>query len=595
MLPSLDLGLIGNCSFAGLIDKRASIVWACMPHLDDDPVFSALLGGNAPEYGRYDIELIDQHGDIEQHYLRNTAILRTVLTDRAGNSVEIIDFAPRFEQFGRTFCPQMLIRYLRPLQGHPRIRIKLRPLFNYGALHPTVTHGSHHIRYVGETQALRLTTNAPVTSILNETPFFLEQDTTLLLGADESITRSIPEVGRSFLEDTKAYWENWVRNLWVPYEWQDVVIRAAITLKLNAFEDTGAVIAAVTTSLPESAHSGRNWDYRYCWLRDACFVVAALNQVGTTQTMEDFIRYIINIASDSQDGYLQPVYRINGSDKLDERIVDSLPGYRGMGPVRIGNEAYLQAQNDVYGSVILAAGHMFLDQRLPRQGDKGLFSRLEVLGEKAVQVFDQPDAGLWEYRGRSEVHTFSSVMCWAACNTLALIANHLGLEQRCAYWQHHADHIHRIIDKRAWNEERQSYVAAFEGDTMDASLLLLSRLGFINAGDPRFASTVQAIEEELRDGDFLYRYIAPDDFGVPEVSFTVCTFWYIDALAALGRRDEARRLYEKLVASRNHLGLLSEDIVTDNGELWGNFPQTYSMVGLINSARLLSRPWEEVF
>jgi GH15 family glucan-1,4-alpha-glucosidase len=266
-----------------------------------------------------------------------------------------------------------------------------------------------------------------------------------------------------------------------------------------------------------------------------------------------------------------------------------------MGPVRVGNAAYRQEQNDIYGSAVLAAMHMFFDRRLERPGDEALFRRLEPLGEIAVQVYDQPDAGIWEFRGSTAVHTFSSVMCWVACDRLARIAAHLGLAPRAGYWREHADRIHAAICARAYDKERNTFVDAFEGTHLDASLLLLHELGFLTAGDPRFAGTVAAIEKELKRGDFVYRYVKADDFGEPEVAFVICTFWYIDALTALGRREEARVLFEKLLEIRNPLGLLSEDIDPRSRELWGNFPQTYSMVGLIQCALRLSRPWERAY
>ncbi|MCX2523365.1 glycoside hydrolase family 15 protein [Larsenimonas rhizosphaerae] len=593
-MSSLELALIGNCCVSALIDTRASMTWACLPRLDDDPVFTALLDDDNADQGRFDLALAHQ-SDLEQHYVRNTAVLRTVLTDKAGQQAEIFDFAPRFEQYGRFFHPRMLVRHIRPLKGTPRLKAHIAPMTEFGQPPHQITHGSHHIRYVGEQRTLRLTSNAPITSLQDGMPFLVDTPITLIFGDDETITESPDTLGERFLTRTTQYWQAWVRNLSIPYEWQDVVIRSAITLKLNTFEDTGAVIAAVTSSIPESADSSRNWDYRFCWLRDACFVVAALNQLGVTQTMEGFLRYIINIAADSEDGYLQPVYKLNGQGRIHESQVASLAGYRGMGPVRVGNDAWQQVQNDVYGSVILAAGHMFLDQRLPRAGDLPLFEQLERLGTKAARMFDQPDAGLWEFRGRAEVHTFSAVMCWAACNTLARIAGHLELPERQQHWTRTSRRIHEHICSEGWSDTRQSFVSSLGGDAMDASLLLLQRLGFLSADDPRFKATVEAIEQELRIDDFFYRYIAPDDFGVPDVSFTVCNFWYIDALVALGRKDEARRLYQRMVELRNRFGLLSEDVDPRTGELWGNFPQTYSMVGLINSARLLSKPWEDIF
>ena len=594
-MRSLDLGLIGNSAIGALVDPVGEIVWACFPRFDGDPVFCSLLAdGEPPEAGFFTIELAELARS-EQAYIANTAVLATRLYDRHGGAIEIVDFAPRFRQFGRMFRPLTIVRQLRRLSGSPRVRVRVRPAHGYGAQRCTVTLGSNHLRYVAPEQVLRLTTDASVTAIAEETFFLLEDEATLLLGPDETVPDSVAEVARRFRDETAHYWREWVRALSIPFEWQDEVIRAAITLKLNAYEDTGAIVAAMTTSVPEAAGSARNWDYRYCWLRDGYFVVDALNRLGATRTMERYLSYILNVAAGANGGALQPVYRINGRATIEEREIPWLAGYRGMGPVRVGNDAYRQVQHDVYGSAILAATHVFFDHRLARRGDEMLFARLEPLGEHALAVFDKSDAGLWELRGTSRVHTFSSVMCWAACDRLARIATRLGLDARAAYWRAGADRIHRFVTESAWSERRQSFVASPGTESLDASLLLMHEVGFLAADDPRFASTVTAIERELKRGDFIFRYVEPDDFGEPENAFVVCTFWYVHALAALGREDEARALFGKLLECRNRHGLLAEHVDPRTREPWGNFVQTYSMVGLISAAIRLSIPWDRAF
>ncbi|HLA90724.1 MAG TPA: glycoside hydrolase family 15 protein [Gemmatimonadaceae bacterium] len=595
-MTSLDLGLIGNGTIGALVDPRGEIVWACFPRFDGDPVFCSLLRERArdEDFGFFAVELLDLVHD-EQEYLVNTPILVTRLCDRAGGCIEITDFAPRFPQFGRIFCPMMLVRRIRRVSGNPRVRVRLRPAHGYGKYRAATTSGSNHIRYVGTDVVLRLTTDASITAIGEETPFILDDAVTLLLGPDETVPDAVGEVGRRFLEHTAAHWREEVRSLGIPFEWQDAVIRSAITLKLNAYEDTGAIVAALTTSVPEAAASGRNWDYRYCWIRDAYFVVNALNRLGATRTMERYLTYIVNIVAGADEGRLQPLYGVNGRSALDEQVVDSLPGYRGMGPVRIGNEAFRQTQHDVYGSAILAATHVFYDRRLIGRGDEVLFRRLEVLGHHAARLFDQPDAGMWELRGAARVHTFSSVMCWAGCDRLAHIAAHLGLADRAAYWTAQAERIHRFVCERCWNAKRGAFVASAGGDSLDASLLRLHEVGFLRADDPQFGGTVVAIERELRRGDFILRYVENDDFGAPANAFLVCTFWFINALAVLGRRDEARALFENLLACRNRHGLLAEHIDPRTHEQWGNFVQTYSMVGLIGSAVRLSVRWDQAF
>ncbi len=316
-------------------------------------------------------------------------------------------------------------------------------------------------------------------------------------------------------------------------------------------------------------------------------------RLGATRTMEDYLRYISNLPVDDA-GNLQPVYGIAFERELHEHVVEAMAGYRGMGPVRRGNLAWIQPQHDAYGSVAMTSTQLFFDQRLSAPGDETMFVRLERLGDRAWALHDQPDAGLWEFRGRAEVHTYSTAMCWAACDRLAKIAARLGLDDRQAHWRARADAIRALVMDRGWNATRGHFVDVLDGERLDACLLLLEDIGMVTGDDPRYVATVEAIGRELRRGDALFRYVAPDDFGTPETSFTICIFWYIDALAAIGRMDEARALFERVLERRNPLGLLSEDQSFEDGEAWGNFPQTYSHVGLIVAAMRLSRPWREM-
>jgi len=584
----LNLGMIGNCALGALVDRQGHIVWSCLSRFDGDPVFNALLGGS----GTFAVELED-FANAEQAYRENTAILQTKLYDRHGGCLEIIDFAPRFRARGRLFRPKILVRRLRPVAGTPRIRIRLRPTFSWNQLNPQITHGSNHIRYFSDSIAVRLTTNAPIEYILNETTFLLDRPLSLILGPDETLAEAPEETAQDFDASTDDYWRNWTRRLSLPFEWQEAVIRAGITLKMCVFEETGAIIAALTTSIPEAPNSGRNWDYRFCWLRDAYFVVRALNSLSAVGTMEHYLRWINNVVARS-DGHLQPVYGIGLETELNEREVSSLPGYRKMGPVRSGNQAHEHLQHDVYGNVILAAAQSFFDRRLFTQFGTEHFHQLETVGEHAFRLFDQPDAGMWELRKRERVHTSSSLMCWAACDRLGKIARALNLTKPAALWAERARNIREHILKEAWSEKRRAFVDSFGGNDLDAGVLLMAEVGFIDSADPRFSETVQRLEEVLGDGPHMRRYEAPDDLGVPQTAFNICAFWRIDALNRIGRHEEARAIFDAVLSCRNHLGLLSEDIDPKTGELWGNFPQTYSMVGVVNGATRLSEPWETV-
>ena len=592
---SLDLALIGNCTVGALIDGTGSIVWCCMPRFDSTPVFDALLRSaqGLPLDGTMSVELEDL-ARAEQAYDPGTAIVRTRLWDSRGQGIEIADFAPRFINRDRVFRPVQLVRRVRPLAGHPRVRITVRPNGDWGDARPTITRGSHHLRYVMPEVTLRLNTSAPLTYVADGTWFSLHGPVSLLLGPDETLVGGIDDTAREFEEQTALYWRHWTRRLAVPLQWQDAVIRAAITLKLCQYEDTGAIVAALTTSIPEAPNSGRNWDYRYCWLRDAFFVVRALNGLAEVGTMESYLQWLYNVVRFADNGHVQPLYGIGLERELPEVVIPHLPGYRGMGPVRVGNQAHEHFQHDVYGSVVLGAAQAFHDHRLLRRGDASDFAALEGMGEQAWRLHDQPDAGIWELRTRSRVHTSSALMCWAACDRLARIADVLALPQRAALWRDRAMRIRELVLRRAWSDARQAFVESLDGEYLDASVLLMTEVGFLPAQDPRFVATVEAIERTLCDGPFVRRYEAADDFGRPEVAFNVCSFWRIDALARIGRREQALEAFEALLARRNHVGLLSEDLAPASGELWGNFPQTYSMVGIVNGAVRLSAPWEGV-
>ncbi|MCZ3387803.1 MAG: glycoside hydrolase family 15 protein [Actinomycetia bacterium] len=586
---SLDLAVIGNGTVGMLVDGQGRYVWGCLPHLAADPTFCELLQPETEGHGVCAVEL-EGLVSTEQRYLPNSAVLVTVLRAEDGSAVEITDFAPRFHRWDRLYHPVMYIRRIRPLAGGPRVTIRVRPLSDWGGRVPERTSGSHHIRWVLKDTTLRLTTDTRVPYIERELPFVLDRPINMILGPDESLTTSAEAFAREAYDRTLDYWQSWSRSLSIPFEWQDAVIRAAITLKLCQYEGTGAIVAALTTSIPEAPNTGRNWDYRYCWLRDAAFVVRTLNQLGATKSMEDFLGYIYTLASGTEQ--MQPVYGIHFERALTEQIEPHLAGYRGNGPVRSGNEAHLQKQHDVYGSVVMASTHLFFDQRLTTPGDAGAFEQLERAGDLAYELFDKPDAGLWEFRGRQGVHTYSSVMCWVAADRLAKIAIQLGHRDRAAHWRSRADLMRDRIIHEAYDDERGAFMETWGGSRLDASTLVLPDLGFVSADDERFLGTLDAVEKNLKRGDYLFRYVDADDFGEPNTSFNLCTFWYLDALARVGRTEEARSLFEHILSRRNHLGLMSEDLHPETGELWGNFPQTYSMLGIIQIAMRLSRPWE---
>lgn len=590
MRPTLDLGVVGNAQTAGLVDRAGRLIWYCFPRLDSDPVFGSLVDANGDD-GAWSFEL-DGQVECKQTYVRNTAILETVLRDAKGGAVRVLDFCPRFKRHGRIFRPPILIRRIEPVAGAPRLRARIRPVTLRDGERPTVVQGSHHLRYAFTTGAVRVTTDAPLTYVLDETPFAVSRPYSFVLGADEPLLEAPGPLAANWLEETRDYWHEWTRYLSLPFEWQTPVIRAAITLKLCQYEDTGALVAALTTSIPEAPGSVRTWDYRFCWLRDAFHVVYAFNLLGATRTMEEFIEFATDVAAESPDIELRPLYPVTRGLPPPEVAVGSARGYRGNLPVRFGNAAVDQVQNDVYGSVIVAASQMFFDERLPTMGGRALYERLVPLGRRARERALTPDAGIWEYRGRTGIHTHSAVMCWAGLDRMARIAARIG-EPETAEWRREADRVRAEILARAWDSGRHAFVGTLDGGEMDGSVLVMPMVGFLPATDPRFLSTLDAVGRELDSGGFIARYAHADDFGRPETAFIVCSLWYAEALAAAGQVARGRAVFERVLACANHLGLLSEDIDPATGELWGNFPQTYCMAGLVSAAMRLSSGWKE--
>lgn len=588
--PNLELGLIGNGTIAALINEEGRYVWLCLPRIDGQPVFDELLGGE----GGFNVVPADGVNHIEQAYERNTAILRTIVTTANDACYEIVDFAPRFQARGRSFRPAAFVRQVRPISGAPRISVELTARSEWGARDSRVVRGVNHIRYRADDASFRVTTDAPVSYVVTGTPFILDKPITFMFGPDEPVTEAVDLLARDWRERTTDNWLKWSQRLAIPCDWQEAVIRAAITLKMCVAEETGGIVAALTTSIPEHEGSDRNWDYRFCWLRDAYFTVTALNRLAAVGTLEHYLSYLLNIVAQTNGGHIQPVYGIGLEADLTENIAEHLPGYRDHRPVRVGNQAAEHVQHDVYGHVVLGAAQAFFDERLLIQAGPGAFWGLEKVGERAFAMHDQPDAGIWEFRGRANVHTSSALMCWAACDRLAKIALKLNQRDRADYWTEKAGIIHSTILERAWSEKAGAFTGAYDTDDLDASVLLMAEVGFLPPEDPRFVATVEAIDRELRIGNDVFRYKIPDDFGAPVNAFTACTFWHIDALAQIGRKDDAREMFEALLARRTKLGLLSEDIHPQSNELWGNFPQTYSMVGIINAAARLSRPWTAV-
>jgi GH15 family glucan-1,4-alpha-glucosidase len=583
-----DLGLIGNCQYSALVHNNGEIVWCCLPRFDSEPVFSTLL--DSKDGGRFRIGPAGEEAGV-QSYLPNTNILETTFKTPTG-SLRVIDFAPRFMQFGRAFRPTQLMRIVEPIEGTPRISVVCEPKLGWSKARPSSVQGSHHLRFEGFATQLRLTTDIPL-SYLGGQPFTLTGRQYLILTWGAPVEEPIAPLCERFMNETARYWQRWVKRCDIPPMFQQEVIRSALTLKLHCFEDTGAIIAAMTTSIPESPGSGRTWDYRYCWLRDSYYVLNAFGLLGQFEEREQFVQYLLNVAGGAPGLNLAPLYRVDGSQNLEESILDRWPGYNGEQPVRIGNGAALHSQNDIYGEMVLALTPIFLDERLSEERSPAALQLIEGLAQKAISLTGVPDAGIWEYRTAMQAQTFSSLMCWAAADRMARIADRHA-QARAAQYHIAADRIHAEVIAKSWNASRKSFVGNYGGDTLDASLLQMVRLRFLPAGDPMLIGTINAIHKDLSMGGWLQRYSLNDGFGKPSVAFVICTFWLIEALAAAGRHDEARDAFDRIHGALSRLGLLSEDFDPVEPRMWGNFPQTYSHVGLIHAAFAASPQWAEI-
>jgi len=582
-----QIGLIGNCQAAAHVDSSGRVVWCCLPRFDSEPVFGALLDDDA---GSFDITPTSRLWGT-QRYLDNTNILETRFEDESG-AFRILDFLPRFVSAGRSFRPAKLVRILEPLHGTPRIAIRCDPRLGWSKSTPRVEIGSNHVRYLGYDAELRLTTDVPL-SYVDGRPFALVGRRHLVLSYGAPVEEPLAPLADRFLRETTEYWTRWVKHCAIPAWYQKEVIRSALVLKLHCFEDTGAIVAALTTSVPESPRSGRTWDYRYCWLRDAYYTIDAFRLLGHYEEREHFLEFLLNVASATPDLTLAPLYRIDGGVDLEESIVEGWKGFQGDGPVRVGNAAATHVQHDVFGEMVLALSPLFFDARFQEHRNDQLIDLVVRLARKAISVAGQPDAGIWELREGWRPQTFSSLMCWAAADRAGRIAEtnrrSIAPELKGA-----ANAIREQILTHAFDASRGTLVANYGGLELDSALLQAVTLRLLPPDDPRILATIDHVMADLTSDGLLRRYRVDDGFGVPGVAFLICSFWLVQALATVGRIGEARELLDRLRALQSPLGLLSEDADPRTSILSGNFPQAYSHVGMIHAAFAASPSWDEV-
>jgi len=581
--PTLNFGIIGNCKSAALINEDSSIEWFCLPQFDSPSVFGKVIDENIG--GHFKIEC-DTSYHITQTYIKNTAILCTRF-ENDDNAFEVLDFMPRFQKDNGTYhAPPELSRILRHVKGKPSCRIIYNPKLEY-AIGETKSYIKKNfiISIVDDVNydTLFLYSNLDYEAILAGTEMSITGEHFMTISYNEKLNAPSLENSLLTFEKTKVYWLNWCHKTPSFKNYNDQILRSAMTLKLLTFEKTGAVLAAATTSLPETIGEVRNWDYRFCWIRDASMVIKVIAKLGHVQIVKNFIRYIIDLIPDKNEK-LQIMYGISGEKILTEKTLDHLDGFKGSKPVRVGNAAYVQKQNDIYG-ILMDVIHYQMEQFSDKKDEyEELWSIVKSIVWVVKNNWKLADKGIWEFRHEDRHFTFSKLLCWVAVDRAIKISALVHAEKSVEKWETLRDEIYDDIMEHAWSETKQAFTQSYHSEHLDASVLLMEYYGFIDSKNPKFVKTVKAIESELMHEGLLYRYKNEDDFGLPSSSFTVCTFWFINSLFKIGEEEKSKKLFDELLSYSNHLGLFSEDIDFSSKQLLGNFPQAYSHLALIDNA-----------
>ena len=579
----LNYGIVGNCKSSALIFEDSSINWCCLPQFDSSSVFGKILDNDIG--GSFKINC-DKSFSIKQTYYKNTAILVTNFKND-NEEFELIDYMPRFKNDDGTFYSSPEIhRILLPIKGNPKIKVDYDPKLEYSSGKTKKHIKKNFIVSIVEDknyETLFLYTNVNKKDILEYNEITIDKKIFFCVSYNEKI--NIPSFESIYFEfeKTKVYWLNWTKKN--PYfkNYSDQINRSAITLKLLTFEKTGAVLAAATTSIPETIGEVRNWDYRFCWIRDASMVIKIITKLGHVNIVNNFIDFIVNLIPNKNEK-LQIMYGIKGEKILTERKLDHLSGFMDSKPVRVGNAAYFQKQNDIYGILMDAIHFQILKFQDDKYKHEQLWSIVKSIVWSVNKNWKNADKGIWEFRNKDMHFTFSKLLCWVAVDRAIKISELIQRGEKAKKWESLRDEIHDDIIKNAWSEKKQAFTQSYGSQDLDSSVLLMESYGFIEASDSKFIKTVKSIEKELMFEGLLFRYKNKDDFGEPKSSFTVCTFWFIDSLYKIGEKKKAKKMFDELLSYSNHLGLFSEDIDFKSKELLGNFPQAYSHLALIETA-----------
>jgi GH15 family glucan-1,4-alpha-glucosidase len=587
-MKNLNYGIIGNCRSAALVSDKGAIEWCCLPEFDSASVFAKILDQEIG--GSFEIQVTDDY-TITQKYIPNTSIVVSTFSNGT-DAFEINDFMPRYrKEKGGYMAPPEIIRYIKKLSGNPSFRVIYDPRLDYASgVTSSYVKENHIVSLTGTIKfdSLFLYSNLDLESIANGNEITLKGDGYLLMAYNEKIfIPTLTKINLEF-ERTKTYWLSWSDKTTEYKKYNEQIVRSAITLKLLSYEKTGAVLAAATTSLPETIGEVRNWDYRFCWIRDASMVVKVISELGHKKLAKDYLQFIIDLVP-NKDEKLQIMYGINKEKKLTEETLDHLSGYMGSKPVRIGNAAYSQRQNDIYGILMDVIHQQLITFSNDTENGEELWNITKGIVWVVNKHWQEPDKGIWEFRTEERHFTFSKILCWTAIDRAIKVARILGKKHKAEKWEPLAAAIKNDIMENAWNESVQAFTQSYGSNDLDTSVLLMESYGFIEAMDLKYVATVKAIERDLSNDGLLYRYKNKDDFGLPSSSFTICTFWFINSLYKIGEEKKAEKLFEQLLSYSNHLGLFSEDIDFKTKRLLGNFPQAYSHLALIETAINLSR------
>jgi GH15 family glucan-1,4-alpha-glucosidase len=587
--PIESYGVIGDLRTAALVGAHGSVDWLCLPRFDSQSLFAAIL--DQAKGGRWSIAPTVPHTS-EQHYLPGTNVLATVFHAGAGGVLELVDFMPMGRS--RTKRPR-LIRWLRAVRGEVPARLVWAPRFDYGMRAPRLERRTNGVLATDQDN------DAAGLSGPKWVPWALDgqeavADLALHEGAeawfvmtwddDEVTPLGVHEPMRA-LDDTLRWWDAWLAGLHYSGPYRREVERSALALKLCCHDATGAIVAAPTTSLPESHTGGRTWDYRFAWLRDSAFVLYALEVMGFERESEAFMRFLKRVGRREDGRHLQIMYGVDAERDLPERVLDHLEGWRGMGPVRIGNGAVDQFQLDVYGEVLATAAVWGRRHRL----SEGMWRTLRGMVEWVVTHWQEPDYSIWEPRLAPRHHVFSKVMAWVALDRGVQLAEHLGHTDEATRWRAVAEAVHQEVLERGWDPARGTFLQAYGEPQLDAALLVVPAVRFLPREDARVRTTLEAIRRELASPceDLIYRYRGPDGLGGDEGAFLFTSFWMVQTLAMVGEFDEAERLFRHLLRRASPVGLFAEEVDPSTGEHLGNYPQALSHAAMLTTAYVLER------